>query len=234
MSLILCIDTAQPDAGIYLAEEGKLIDFSLNGNQQDHASWIHIAIDELLKRQARTVTELSAIAVIEGPGSYTGLRVGMATAKGLCYALQVPLITESSLKAMAASLLIDKEFVSATITANSTANDFLLAPMIDARRMEVFTAVYDTLLNVDLIPQSLILDSDSFSQQLNKSKIFFFGSGSFKWKNICNHSSANFVTTTMNGLAVVSLCYEKFLNKEFTILTYSEPVYLKEFYIHHK
>jgi tRNA threonylcarbamoyladenosine biosynthesis protein TsaB len=133
MSLILCIDTSQSDAGIYLGEEGKLVDFSLNGNMQDHASWIHVAIAELLKRQKRTVTELSAIAVIEGPGSYTGLRVGMATAKGLCYALQIPLITESSLKAMAASLLIDKEFISATISANTTANDFLLAPMIDAR-----------------------------------------------------------------------------------------------------
>jgi tRNA threonylcarbamoyladenosine biosynthesis protein TsaB len=234
MSLILCIDTSQSDAGIYLGEEGKLVDFSLNGNMQDHASWIHVAIAELLKRQKRTVTELSAIAVIEGPGSYTGLRVGMATAKGLCYALQIPLITESSLKAMAASLLIDKEFISATISANTTANDFLLAPMIDARRMEVFTAVYDTDLNVDLIPQSLILDLNSFSQQLNKSKIFFFGSGSSKWKNICNHSSANFVSTIMSGLAIVSLCYDKFLNKEFAILTYSEPVYLKEFYIHHK
>ncbi len=234
MSLLLCIDTAQTVAGIYLGENGKLIDYSENGNQQDHASWIHVAIDELLKRQNRTVTELSAIAVIEGPGSYTGLRVGMATAKGLCYALQIPLITESSLKAMAASLLVSKEFISATVSANSSANEYLLAPMIDARRMEVFTALYNVELNVDLIPQAMILDPSSFSVFLNKKKIFFFGSGSGKWKNVCNHSNANFASASMSGEVIVSLCNEKFQHKEFAILTYSEPVYLKEFYIHHK
>jgi len=234
MSLILCIDTAQTEAGIYLGENGRMLDFSANSLQQDHASWIHVAIQDLFERQGKKLKDLSAVAVVEGPGSYTGLRVGMATAKGLCYALGIPLITENTLKAMAAGFLFqEKEFL-AKISANTNANNFLLAPMIDARRMEVFTAVYNLNLDVELIPQPLVLSPNSYTEFLNEIKIFFFGSGSIKWKNICNHSNANFVATSMSGDALVSLCNEKFLKNEFAILTYSEPVYLKEFYIHHK
>lgn len=234
MSLILFIDTAQQDAGIYLGKNGELIGAELSANPLDHASWIHIAIGQLLLRHQKSLRDLSAVAVIEGPGSYTGLRVGMATAKGLCYGLNIPLITENSLKAMAASFLYNETALTANFSANNTANNYLLAPMIDARRQEVFTALYDKNLETALVPQSMILDGFSFAEILKEKIIFFFGSGSSKWNDICNHPNANFVSTSTSGEALVLLCNEKFLNKEFAILTYCEPVYLKEFYIHHK
>ena len=150
MALILNIDTTGSKTSIALAIDGDVIADASNSEQRDHASWIHPAIDQLLLRNGFKPADLSAIAVTVGPGSYTGLRVGLATAKGFCYALNIPLITENTLLVMAS------QAISRYSNEKQPSVDFYI-PMIDARRMEVFTAVYDNDLNKILTPKALIL-----------------------------------------------------------------------------
>ncbi len=131
--MILLIDTAQETATAALAEAGRVLFSEENINAKDAAAWLHPAIGRLMEQAGKTVRELEAVAVVAGPGSYTGLRVGMAAAKGLCYALKIPLITRNTLQVMAASMR--------PVAREKKA---LICPMIDARRDEVFTALYGT------------------------------------------------------------------------------------------
>ena len=216
MNLILNIDTALETASICLAENGKAIAYSSNHSQKDHASWLHPAIKKLFDAQQIPIAEVSSIAVSEGPGSYTGLRVGMSTAKGLCYALNKPLITVSTLKLMA-------------FAAKNEATE-LLAPMIDARRMEVFTAIYSRGLTEILPPSNLILDVNSFHEFINQHSITFYGSGSEKFKMLMSHKNAIFKAIETNATHMAELSYEKQLKKIYADLAYSEPYYGKEFH----
>lgn len=227
MSLILNIDTATETAGVYLADKGVLIASSVNQQQNDHAAWIHTAIEKLMKAAGHTMNELKAIAVTAGPGSYTGLRVGMATAKGLCYALKIPFITESTLKLLASSAI-------AFVRKHKLAQTNLYCPLIDARRMEVFTAVYNEQLEEIIKPNALILTENSFAERLSSGTICFFGSGSGKWQKISTHINARFEMVKIDGNEFALLSYKKFLCNEFTALAYAEPVYLKEFYTYPK
>lgn len=227
MSLILQIDTATETAGIYLAMEGVMIAAAINQQQQDHAKWIHPAIEQLMKESGFGLPGLKAIAVTAGPGSYTGLRVGMATAKGLCYALSLPLIMESTLKVMAAAVIRH--------TSNSPkVPSTLYCPIIDARRMEVFAAVYNDQLEERLTPCALMLSENSFKQELDSFVVLFFGSGAGKWQSICHHPNAAFSEVVSVGPAFSSLSFSKYETNQFTPLAYAEPVYLKEFYTHPK
>jgi tRNA threonylcarbamoyladenosine biosynthesis protein TsaB len=223
MALILNIDTATEAASICLSKDGEQLLLLQNNDQKDHAAWIHTAIDQMMGNAGYRMNDLDATAVVAGPGSYTGLRVGMATAKGLCYALGIPLITESSLKLMA-------------FAAREQSGDpgFFLCPMIDARRMEVFTALYDTKLE-ELIPATaMILDQNSFSTPLESGKIRFFGNGSGKWQNLSISPNAFFAELPSNAGFLGILSDKKFIQHQFTDIIYSEPVYTKEFYTHTK
>lgn len=217
MPLILNIDTAAKEAGVSLASEGKVLQARTNGQSLDHAGWIHTAIRELMQAGI-TLSDIQAVAVVAGPGSYTGLRVGMATAKGLCYALNIPLISLNTL----------------TIMAHATVDDIspaqLLCPMVDARRLEVFTALYDASLHTLLPPCALILDENSFSAWLKEHEIIFFGNGSSKWKQMVQHENAIFrnISYTPGDTAAVS--YDAFERHAFSELAYTEPIYLKDFY----
>lgn len=222
MALILNIDTSTERAFLYLADKGEVIAFAVNEEQKDHASWIHVAIEGLMKEAGKTLDKLEAVAVTAGPGSYTGLRVGFATAKGLCYALQIPLITESTLKVMAAGIF------SQLPEANA------VCAMIDARRMEVFCAAYDARMT-ELLPEApLILDADSFNILLSERPVVFCGSGVFKWKKICNHPHATFWEEKLSVSSMCQMSYHHFTDATFADLAYSEPAYLKEFHTHHK
>ncbi len=212
MALLLNIDTATETGSIALSRNEKIIMVMVNADQKDHAAWIHNAIDEMMTQCGHSLKELDAVAVTSGPGSYTGLRVGMATAKGLCYALHIPLITESTLKMMA-------------YAARAIVPGVLYCPMIDARRMEVFTAIYDEHLAEVMKPQPMILDERSFAEQNN---IIFFGSGSHKLKK----PNASFADVSYNASHLAPLAHDKFQAANFTDLAYAEPVYLKEFYTH--
>jgi tRNA threonylcarbamoyladenosine biosynthesis protein TsaB len=223
MALILNIDTATKTASVSLAKDGEELHFQKNGEQKDHAAWIHVAIDNIIRDAGYAISNLDAIAVTSGPGSYTGLRVGMATAKGLCYALHIPFITESTLKVMA--------FAASEQAADPS---LLFCPMIDARRMEVFTALYDSRLN-ELMPATpMVLDENSFSAQLEANTLLFFGNGSEKWQDISKSSNARFVELPVNRGYLSVLAYKKFITGQFTDIVYSEPAYTKEFYIHTK
>jgi len=227
MSLILNIDTSTETAGIFLSSDGVLLSSALNPRQNDQAAWIHTAIDKLMKDAGYWMKDLKAVAVVAGPGSYTGLRVGMASAKGICYALDIPLITENTLELMAASAIIKLKELPIPPTS-------IFCPLIDARRMEVFTAVYDSKLVELLSPRALVLDDSSFDSWLTQGPVLFFGSGAAKWQQVCRHSRAFFEPVDFSGEQFVLRTYSKFLRNEFTVLAYAEPVYLKEFYTHPK
>ncbi|MGZ5247356.1 MAG: tRNA (adenosine(37)-N6)-threonylcarbamoyltransferase complex dimerization subunit type 1 TsaB, partial [Flavitalea sp.] len=167
MALILNIDTSTSLASLALGKDGETVGISINPDQKDHASWLHIAIRELLLDHMVPINALDAIAVTGGPGSYTGLRVSMSTAKGICYAANIPLIIHNTLEVMTHAVL--RKY-----------NQTLYCPMLDARRMEVFTAVYDVQLNSRLNPSAVILDNESYHDYLINNRIVFFGSGAEK------------------------------------------------------
>jgi tRNA threonylcarbamoyladenosine biosynthesis protein TsaB len=219
MSLILNIDTATETAQVSFAKDGKLLQSLQNDSQKDHASFLQVAIQQLTKAAAIKLNDIDAIAVTAGPGSYTGLRVGMSGAKGLCYALNKPLITLNTLEVLA---------VAAIGQSHDTVN-FLYCPMIDARRMEVFTAIYSSITATILSPCAMILQHDSFLKALEKDKIIFFGSGADKWKAICHHPNASFTVVSNLPAAMSQLAQDYFIRNHFANLAYSEPFYLKEF-----
>ncbi len=227
MSLILNIDTSTETAGIFLSSDGVLLSSAIYHKQNDQAAWIHTAIDKLVRDAGFQMKDLKAVAVVAGPGSYTGLRVGMATAKGICYALSIPLITENTLELMAASAVAQSQNLNIPQSA-------IFCPLIDARRMEVFTAVYDSKLVELLSPRALVLEDTSFDSWLTQGPVLFVGSGAVKWQQVCHHSGAFFETVDFSGEQFVLRTYSKFLRNAFTILAYAEPVYLKEFYTHPK
>ena len=225
MALILNIDTSTESASIALAKDGEPLNSAENREQKDHAGWIQEAIQKLIKDSGFSLNELSAIAVTNGPGSYTGLRVGMATAKGLCYGLNIPLITIGTLYVMALS-------AHKALNGLSLPTTTLICPMIDARRREVFTALYNAELNEIISPTAMILDPSSFARELDKHQILFFGSGSLKWKELCKNANARFADVHWDSLSMILPSYHCFKEKKFTDISYSEPAYLKEFYTH--
>lgn len=217
MSLILNIDTAVQTASICLSEKDTILGLVVNPSQKDHAAWLQVAIKVLLEEKHIDLRQLEAIAVSSGPGSYTGLRVAMASAKGLCYALKIPLITINTLKIMANS-------------AKAEPTD-LLCPMIDARRMEVFAALFNHSLEKDLISSTnMILDANSFEKWLNKQTITFFGSGSAKFHNVMHHPNAFFKEIETTAEHMPELSSQRLKNQEFANPAYAEPFYGKEFY----
>lgn len=220
MSLILNIDTASENAHVSLAKDGLILHSLSNESQKEHAAFLQAAIQQLVKSVNINLKDVDAVAVTAGPGSYTGLRVGMASAKGLCYALKKPLITIGTLEVLTASALELFE---------AENKDILYCPMMDARRMEVFTAVYKNDLSIQLQPCAMILDALSFEKELLASKVVFFGSGSLKWKLICKHENAVFKEVSVSPKSLGKSTNVLFSEKKFTELAYSEPSYLKEF-----
>ena len=219
MSYIINIDTATATAHVSIAQDGKLLQALQNESQKDHGAFVQTAIQQLLKIAALSFADIDAIAVTAGPGSYTGLRVGLASAKGLCYALHKPLLTLNTLEVL-------------TTAAKKSPNSqpgILYCPMVDARRMEVFTALYNDTLTALLPPCAMILDETSFSNTLEKENIVFFGSGAAKWQQVCIHPNASFTIHLELAEAMADLSYQYFLEQRFADLAYSEPFYLKEF-----
>ncbi|MEO6550912.1 MAG: tRNA (adenosine(37)-N6)-threonylcarbamoyltransferase complex dimerization subunit type 1 TsaB [Ferruginibacter sp.] len=223
MSMILNIDTAIDIATVSIAKNGQLIGRLSNAQQKDHGGFLQPAIQRLLRDSALSIHELDAIAISAGPGSYTGLRVGMASAKGLSYALKKPLITINTLEILAWAAISER--ASAAMTSSG-----LYCPMIDARRNEVFTAVYDKNLQRVLAPSALILDKDSFAKTLLNSEVVFFGNGSPKWKTLCENISAIFIELLDNHLGMCQLSFRRFQSQSFADLAYSDALYLKEFH----
>jgi tRNA threonylcarbamoyladenosine biosynthesis protein TsaB len=215
MSLILNIDTAVDTASVCLSKDGECLWMSVNEQQKLHASWLHAAIAEMLVQTGNNIKNVNAVAVTIGPGSYTGLRVSLSTAKGLCYARNIPLITISTLDLMAFA------------ARNGDAD--LICPMIDARRMEVFTALYEK--DKQILPaQEMLLSSDSFTEFLNIKRILFLGNGSKKLQGLISHQNAIFSAIQANASHMSALTHAEFDKQRFADLVYTEPYYLKDFY----
>ncbi|MES1220361.1 MAG: tRNA (adenosine(37)-N6)-threonylcarbamoyltransferase complex dimerization subunit type 1 TsaB, partial [Bacteroidota bacterium] len=175
------------------------------------------AIKDMLVAAEIKLKDIHAVAVAIGPGSYTGLRIGLSTAKGLCYALNIPLIAIGTLDMMAEAA-IKKRAVD------------LYCPMIDARRMEVFTAVYKRNMEKVIEPCAMIIDENSFSDLLKHNSILFYGNGSNKLKLLVNNREAFFDTIEINASELVKISNRRFRIKDFSSTAYTDPVYIKQFY----
>lgn len=223
MSLILQIETATPSCSVALAENGTTIACREINERNIHAEVITCFIDELIKQTAIAYQELDAIAVSSGPGSYTGLRIGVSTAKGLCYALDKPLIAIETLEAMAKGI-IDGAWP-------GVEKGMLVCPMIDARRMEVYTAIFDTEGRKIKPTAAEIIDSGSFGELLSKYTVLFFGDGASKCEEaLGSNPNARFKGDFINSAAHLSgKAFEKFRAQQFEDVAYFEPFYLKDF-----
>lgn len=212
------IDTALQDAGICLSANGNEPVVLKNDRQKEHAAWIQPAIKQLTLLTGTSLHELDAVAVSAGPGSYTGLRVGMATAKGLCYALKIPLISVNTLKIMAHAAI------------KQLKDDIWYCPMIDARRMEVYTAIFSRDLDEIMPPSALVLEPGIFDNWLEKKHICFFGDGSPKFNNMLKTAAARFEQVAVSAADGLELAAGMHARKEFCDLAYAEPQYIKAFY----
>lgn len=221
MGLILSIETSTEVCSVALSEEGKTIDQRVIYEGQSHASALTALIEEMLTGEGRpSFKSLDAVAVSSGPGSYTGLRIGVSAAKGICYALGIPLISVDSLQVVAAGI------------GRQPDEDYQILPMIDARRMEVYTELFTSQLIPASPTEAIVVDNESFADILNKGKVIFAGNGSHKCKGVINHSNAIFIGN-IHPLAsnMSKLAYNAFLRERFEDVAYFEPQYLKDFIV---
>ena len=218
--MILQIETATTVCSVALARDGEVVAFKQVDQRNAHAEVITVFIDELLAASGCNYSNIDAIAVSCGPGSYTGLRIGVSTAKGLCFALDKPLIAIETLEAMAFGAM-----------AKGVADDMLLCPMIDARRMEVYTAIFNS--NGENIKSTAaeIIDENSFADLLQDNKILFFGDGAEKCRQVLgDNPNSQFLSGFINSATYLTKkAAEKFLAKDFEDVAYFEPYYLKDF-----
>ncbi|MEO9534124.1 MAG: tRNA (adenosine(37)-N6)-threonylcarbamoyltransferase complex dimerization subunit type 1 TsaB [Crocinitomicaceae bacterium] len=214
MAIILNLETATKTCSVALAKDGEVLAFKeLTSEQFSHAEKLNGFIEEVLTQAKLKLKELDAVAVSEGPGSYTGLRIGTSTAKGLCYGLNIPLIAINSLQALAALVNSKVDFI---------------CPMFDARRLEVYTAVYDKELAQLEPTQALVIDENSFAAYQNK-QVLFVGPGALKCQELLNQINWSFDGKDVSALGMVPLSEAKFNQGQFEDVAYFEPSYLKDF-----
>lgn len=216
MALILSIETTTTNCSVALAKDGTLIGLKEHSDKKySHSEKLHGFMKEVLEEAGHNFSDLEAIAVSKGPGSYTGLRIGVSAAKGLCFAQDLPLISTDTLRAVA--LQVDPKNY-----------DFII-PMLDARRMEVYTAVFDKGFNTLKPTEALVLEEDSFEKYLKNGKVCFIGNGALKFKNLCSSDKAVFEESLPSSKEMIAMAEGKFQNKDFENLAYFEPYYLKDF-----
>lgn len=221
MATILNIETSTSVCSVALTSEGAILQHLEDFQGRNHAVLLSGFIKEALDHLRRHEMRLDAVAVSIGPGSYTGLRIGLSEAKGLAYSLGIPLIGVPTLELMAVGVMFGHELPDGVV----------FAPMIDARRMEVYTAVYDIALSAQMEPAPLILDADSYSEYLAKGPVAFFGDGSEKAKELLGSNPNAIFIPNINPLAVdmIALSERAFRNNDFIDVAYSTPLYLKDF-----
>jgi tRNA threonylcarbamoyladenosine biosynthesis protein TsaB len=218
MAIILTIDTAVEVAGVCLSVDRKIISIKTNDQLKDHAGWLQPAIEDLMKRAGLKLAEIDAVGVTAGPGSYTGLRVGLASAKGLCFALSKPLICLNTLQVMAFAAI------------RHTKNAEFYCPMIDARRMEVFTSIYNDKLDELMPPTAMVPEGPEFDQFLATGRVIFFGNGAPKFKDMLKKDNAIFAEIPVSVADVADLTADYYEKRAFFDLKFTEPLYIKAFY----
>ncbi len=230
MALILNIDTSGQEGIVALAKDGICIDSLTSSEPMQHASFLQPAIQQLMLKNQVALQELDAIAVSNGPGSYTGLRVGLASAKGLCFVLDKPLICINTLHAMAYAAKYKVYDTDVNNRQTTSGLSILFCPMIDARRMEVFFALYDKNMQLLIAPIATIIDTTFLNHVLTDNCIYFTGSGIFKWKKICGHPNAFFCEEMSSKDSLSFLSEQAFQQKLYSDIIHVEPFYYKEFY----
>ena len=215
MSLILNIETATKNCSVSLSKDGDVLFFrEIAEAGYSHAEKLHVFIEEVLLQSKHSYSELSAVAVSQGPGSYTGLRIGVSAAKGLCYALDIPMIAVDTLAILAEQVQVEEGFI---------------VPMIDARRMEVYSAVFNAKHKKVIETQAEIITSDSFKDY--NETIYFIGDSSTKCRETLTKQNFVFKEEIIfpSSREMAKLSYEKYTNSDFVDVAYFEPLYLKDF-----
>ena len=219
-SKILCIDTTSEFCSVSLFINQNLIENNNSKIERSHSKLLIKLIDDTLNNNKLKIADIDIFSISKGPGSYTGLRIGLSSIKGFCYALNKPLVSINTLKILAISAL-----------ENIDDKDFILCPMIDARRMEVYTKSFDHNLNELSNDQAIILEKDTFDNYKDK-KVYFFGNGSDKYKKIVNRKNFIFIDNiNPDSKFMGQLSYNKFINRNFEDLSSFEPNYIKDFYL---
>ncbi|WP_062056501.1 tRNA (adenosine(37)-N6)-threonylcarbamoyltransferase complex dimerization subunit type 1 TsaB [Aquimarina longa] len=217
MSYILCIETSTTNCSVALTNCNQVIELEEDyDSTYSHAERLHNFIDKVVRRAGISLKDLSAVAVSKGPGSYTGLRIGVSAAKGLCYALDIPLLSIPTLDSLALQIPKDK--------------DSYIISMLDARRMEVYSKVFSGVHEEVRETKAEILTETSFEQYLLEKKVYFIGNGVEKFAKICKSANAAFIQNKLpsaNEMAMLS--YPKFLENDFEDVSYFVPYYLKDF-----
>lgn len=232
MALILCIETGTDICSVGLSRDGELVSLRESDEGRDHAKRVGVFVDELLRETGIAPDELDAIAVGMGPGSYTGLRIGVSFAKGMCYGLQIPLVAVGSLDALAEVAIEDNE---AGILDVKDWNDAVLCPMVDARRMEVYAEVFDSEGSSlsDVVAE--VVTAESFAAwrrggaESLGGEFVIFGNGAAKCMDVLGDATLINVTPSVRGIA--PLAQKAYDEGRFEDIAYFEPFYLKDFVV---
>lgn len=216
MAIILCLETATTNCSVGIARNGKIVSLKEDNNKSySHAEKLHLFINEALEEVGITIADLDAIAISKGPGSYTGLRIGVSAAKGLCFSLDIPLISVPTLDLLAYKL---------------KGKTGIFISMLDARRMEVYSSVYDSKINQIRETKAEVLDEQFFTEYLEQSQVHFIGNGVAKFEDICTHTNAVFhkqkFPSAQEMAEIAELKYQK---SDIEDVAYFEPYYLKDF-----
>lgn len=221
MSCILNIETSTETCSVAVAQDGGIIFEKINNEPNSHTKYLAKFVEEALSFAESHAIPLDAVAVSSGPGSYTGLRIGVSTAKGICYGKNVPLIAIPTLK-----LLCVKPLLSDDIEDENA----LLCPMIDARRMEAYTAIYDRALREVREVKAEVIDATTYNEWLDKGLVYFFGNGAEKCKEIINHPNARFIDNVIpTAKSMLPLAELAIAKGQYEDVAYFEPFYLKDF-----
>lgn len=228
MSRILFIESGTNVCSVAIADGDKVFGIKESSDEKAHAAQLTVFIDQLLKESGISIAQLDAVTISKGPGSYTGLRIGVSAAKGICYAAEKPLIAVNSLDSMAwGANSLYKEIL-------GTNKINLICPMIDARRMEVYTALYDIKLSRINQIEAIVVTEETFKNQLDQHRILFFGNGAPKCKAVINHPNAFFVDDfSPSAQFMIPLALSAFSAQNFEDVAYFEPYYLKDFVATH-
>ncbi len=226
MSNLLLIESGTNICSIALAKEGKVIGIKESTDEKAHASQLTSFIDQLVKETGLSISLLDAVVVSKGPGSYTGLRIGVSAAKGICFAADKPLISVSSLD----SMVYGATSLYESIIADNGIE--LFCPMIDARRMEVYTALYDKSFNKIKDTEAIVVDENTFKNILSNKRVLFFGNGASKCRGIINNSNAFFIDSfAPSARFMIPLAIKAIEGNLFENVAYFEPYYLKDFVV---
>ncbi len=218
MATILHIETATKNCSVSVADKGELLAIQeLNDGNYSHAEKLHPFIQQVMQEAKLSFNDIDAVAVSKGPGSYTGLRIGVSAAKGLCFAFDKPLISIETLQSLAYKLSIEEG---------------VIIPMLDARRMEVYAVVYNSKHKQVRDIKAEVIDENSFQEYLSKGKVYFLGDGAEKCKEVITHENAVFIDGEFpSAKEMVKLSFDKYKKNDIEDVAYFEPFYLKDFVV---